>query len=169
MTFCYVDKCCCGCISHENGVILWAILDIIAQLLLLCPFLLFDFVGWNVTLSYMVQTFFVPILDLVLAFGTFCSCKGMIIVWLILKLVSMFGPLIAVMATIVEEQRIMIDILIIVTIEFSINTYFWIVVNSLRKKISDQSEADVPQESHFNNCTVSVLLVREPSCHINLH
>ena len=32
MCCCYVDQCCCGCTSHNTGVMIWAIIDALLNL-----------------------------------------------------------------------------------------------------------------------------------------
>lgn len=49
---CYVDQCCCGCTSHKVGVILWGIVEAVLHLTYLVVLLVF--IGWPGTQAWSI-------------------------------------------------------------------------------------------------------------------
>ena len=167
MCCCYVDQCCCGCSSHKTGVIIWAILDALLNL----GYAISGVASIGLGGPH-IWSFVVVLADILLAIGAHTSNTGLIIVWLVVMMISivlLFILLLLVILVIavgatwlgitVNECSSMgagcegaaavgISILVVLAIMALImpiiSIYFWIVVNSLRKKISEERNGVLP-------------------------
>ena len=71
---CRVGQCCCGCTDHKTGALIWAIIDVVLQILY---FVLVISSGAELgpTINYWGIIVFVA--DILLAFGAYKSSTGL--------------------------------------------------------------------------------------------
>jgi len=180
MCCCYVDQCCCGCTSHNTGVMIWAIIDALLNLAYFVMGLQSIGVGGPHLWSLLVI-----IADILLAIGAHTSNTGLMIFWLVVMMISIIllfiGLLLVIIAVLVGAawlgavqsagcndvekalsghgfntnaagcdevvgigSGILIGTAIVAFILPVVSIYFWIVVNSLRKRILESRAMVMP-------------------------
>ena len=85
---CRVGQCCCGCTDHKTGVLIWAIIDVVFQILY---FVLVISSGAELgpTINYWgTWPIIVFVADILLAFGAYKSSTGLMVLWLVVMMIQ---------------------------------------------------------------------------------
>ena len=95
MCCCYVDQCCCGCSSHKAGVIAWAIIDLIVNLVFFSGFAV---LGGG---AAFIWGLFIIIADICLIFGASKSNPCLMLFWMVVSMINIVLLFIALLGVIV--------------------------------------------------------------------
>ena len=79
---CRVGQCCCGCTNHQTGVLIWASLDAVFQIVLVIG----SVAELGSTFNYWGIIVFLA--DILLALGANNSSTGLMVIWLVVMMIQ---------------------------------------------------------------------------------
>ena len=80
---CHVDQCCCGCTNQKTGVLIWAIVDIVLNIIAVIFYS--ATIGTNTIAIWLI---IIIIADFLLIFGGWKLNTGLMLLWQIINMIQ---------------------------------------------------------------------------------